>query len=244
MSSDVKGQPNTAFRALGCPGEFNTWTYLTGVLDASDDQEQIYVNGALKGTATDPVPFAANGPLAIGIGQGNGGPINFWADAIANVEVFNSALMSAQVKLLSTGRSSRKETIVSGGSGSVRRAAMYGENDLSSAVLFAGNFINFGYWEELTGGRQLRVEDRIASQANLYRTVLRNLGVDPTDTVVEVGCGIGVGAALALREFNPSTIHGVRLENSAPYSELGFHWQCDEDPAPLLNTFQVVEPIS
>jgi cyclopropane fatty-acyl-phospholipid synthase-like methyltransferase len=101
--------------------------------------------------------------------------------------------------------------IVSGGSGSVRRAAMYGENDLSSKALFAGNFINFGYWEGFADGGQPSVEDRIASQANLYRTVLRSLDVDPTDVVTEVGCGIGVGAALALREFHPHAVHGVDL---------------------------------
>jgi hypothetical protein len=30
----------------------------------------------------------------------------------------------------------------------------------------------------------------------------------------------------------------VGLENSGPYSELGFRWQCDEDPALILNTFK------
>jgi hypothetical protein len=30
---------------------------------------------------------------------------------------------------------------------------------------------------------------------------------------------------------------GVRFEDSAPYSELGFRWTCDEGPAMFLNTF-------
>jgi hypothetical protein len=106
VSSDVQGQPNTPFRALGCGGKLNTWTYLTGVFDASDNQEQIYVNGVLQGTATDPDPFASNHSLVIGAGEGNGGAINHWAGAIANVEVFNTALNSAQVKQLSTEMSS------------------------------------------------------------------------------------------------------------------------------------------
>ncbi|MGH3623825.1 MAG: class I SAM-dependent methyltransferase [Sciscionella sp.] len=98
---------------------------------------------------------------------------------------------------------------MSSNSGSSRRAAMYGENDLSSKELFSGNFINFGYWRDLTPGRHISVDERTESQANLYRTVLRRLEINPTDAVLEVGCGIGVGTALALREFGPSAVWGL-----------------------------------
>jgi cyclopropane fatty-acyl-phospholipid synthase-like methyltransferase len=96
-----------------------------------------------------------------------------------------------------------------GNSGSSLRAVMYGENDLSSTELFSGHFINFGYWKNLTPGERISVEKRTESQANLYRTVLSRLQIDPSDVVLEVGCGIGVGAALALREFDPSAVWGL-----------------------------------
>lgn len=92
--------------------------------------------------------------------------------------------------------------------GSSRRSAMYGENDLSSLPLFSGHYINFGYWYHFTPGI-ITIDERTDSQANLYRTVLRRLTVDPDDVVLEVGCGIAVGTALTLREFNPSAVHGL-----------------------------------
>lgn len=98
-----------------------------------------------------------------------------------------------------------------GDSGTSRRAAMYGENDLSSMSIFSGNYINFGYWQDFTPGRLINVDERTESQANLYRTVLRRLTISPTDVALEVGCGIAVGAALALREFGPNTVYGLDL---------------------------------
>jgi cyclopropane fatty-acyl-phospholipid synthase-like methyltransferase len=98
---------------------------------------------------------------------------------------------------------------VPGNSGSSLRAVMYGEDDLSSTELFSGHFINFGYWTDRTPGQRISVEERTESQANLYRTVLNQLQIDPGDVVLEVGCGIGVGAALALREFEPSAVWGL-----------------------------------
>lgn len=95
-------------------------------------------------------------------------------------------------------------------SGAAGRAAMYGENDLSSMTIFSGNFINFGYWPDVTPGL-ISVEERTESQANLYRTVLHHLMIEPTDIALEVGCGIAVGTALALREFQPQALHGLDL---------------------------------
>ncbi|HEY6423078.1 MAG TPA: methyltransferase domain-containing protein [Pseudonocardiaceae bacterium] len=93
---------------------------------------------------------------------------------------------------------------------SSRVAAMYGEHDLGSMAIFSGNYINFGYWEDFTSG-PISVDERTKSQANLYRTVLRRLTIDPNDVALEVGCGIAVGAALALREFTPRVVHGLDL---------------------------------
>jgi cyclopropane fatty-acyl-phospholipid synthase-like methyltransferase len=87
---------------------------------------------------------------------------------------------------------------------------MYGADDLSSMAIFSGNYINFGYWQVLVPGL-ISIDERTESQANLYRTVLRRLEIDPTDVALEVGCGIAVGTVLALREFRPSVIYGLDL---------------------------------
>jgi hypothetical protein len=99
VTSDTSNAPG--IRALGCGYSYDqTWTSLTGVFDASDDQLRLYVNGSLAGTATDPTPFAADGPLAIGRAQFNGSATDWFPGAMNNVEVFNTALTSAQVQLL------------------------------------------------------------------------------------------------------------------------------------------------
>lgn len=98
---------------------------------------------------------------------------------------------------------------MSGDTGSSLRDAMYGENDLSSLEIFSGHFINFGYWRDLVPGGHISVDQRTESQADLYRTVLNRLNVEPTDVVLEIGCGIGVGAALALREYELGAVHGL-----------------------------------
>lgn len=97
-----------------------------------------------------------------------------------------------------------------GDSGSSRRAAMYGADDLSSMAIFSGNYINFGYWQDFTPGL-ISIDERTESQADLYRTVLRRLEIGPTDVALEVGCGIAVGTALALREFDPGAVYGLDL---------------------------------
>jgi cyclopropane fatty-acyl-phospholipid synthase-like methyltransferase len=94
--------------------------------------------------------------------------------------------------------------------GAARRAVMYGADDLSSMALFSGNFINFGYWQDVTPGL-ISIDERTESQAKLYRTVLRRLEITSTDLALEVGCGIAVGTALALREFTPRAVHGLDL---------------------------------
>ncbi|MCP3805175.1 methyltransferase domain-containing protein [Allokutzneria sp. A3M-2-11 16] len=90
-----------------------------------------------------------------------------------------------------------------------KRAAMYGDVDLGSFELFSGNFINYGYWESVPDGRPITLEERTESQAALYRKVVGGLGVTGSDAVLEVGCGIGVGAALTLREFRPGALVGL-----------------------------------
>ncbi|MGW4802708.1 class I SAM-dependent methyltransferase [Kitasatospora sp. NPDC004272] len=79
----------------------------------------------------------------------------------------------------------------------------YGPDDVSRTPFFAGGFINFGHWQDIDLGRPLDGAARIRSQENLYRCVLDAAlppGA-PVPRVLEVGCGIGMGCALALREY-------------------------------------------
>ncbi|MER6301319.1 class I SAM-dependent methyltransferase [Kitasatospora sp. NPDC001539] len=91
----------------------------------------------------------------------------------------------------------------------VRRT--YGTDDLSQTPGFAGGFINFGDWQgiDLTAPT---TEDRVRSQEQLYRRVLRAFP-EPRESLrlAEVGCGRGLGAALALREFRFAAVTGVDI---------------------------------
>ncbi|MFF4814789.1 class I SAM-dependent methyltransferase [Kitasatospora sp. NPDC001309] len=91
----------------------------------------------------------------------------------------------------------------------VRRT--YGADDLSTAPSFAGGFINFGDWHgiDLTAPS---AEDRVHSQEQLYRRVL-NAFPEPRGQLrlAEVGCGRGLGTALALREFRFASVTGVDI---------------------------------
>jgi Concanavalin A-like lectin/glucanases superfamily len=90
------GPPGIRALSTSAP-ELATWTNLVGVYDASDDQLRLYVNGVLEGTATDSSPFAATGDLAIGRGQFDGEPTDWFNGAANQIEVWNQALTTAQV---------------------------------------------------------------------------------------------------------------------------------------------------
>ncbi|MFF2198091.1 class I SAM-dependent methyltransferase, partial [Streptomyces sp. NPDC058157] len=87
----------------------------------------------------------------------------------------------------------------------------YGPSDLSSVPVFAGGFINFGYWrpEDLDGTPS--VDDRIRSQQDLYRRVLDTAGPLGGGELLEVGCGLGVGCALAVGEYGPARVTGMDI---------------------------------
>ncbi|WP_433855792.1 class I SAM-dependent methyltransferase [Streptomyces kronopolitis] len=92
-----------------------------------------------------------------------------------------------------------------------RVVEVYGALDLSTVPAFAGGFINFGYWADLTGpaDRPLTEADRVRSEQDLYRLVLRTFAPARGRTALEVGCGRGLGCALALREFGLGTVIGL-----------------------------------
>ncbi|MCD0443876.1 methyltransferase domain-containing protein [Glycomyces sp. A-F 0318] len=82
-----------------------------------------------------------------------------------------------------------------------QRDLMYGELDLGSLTIFSGSFINYGYWGDVAPGREITLAERTASQAELYRRVVSRLSMPLGAELLELGSGIGVGAALVAREF-------------------------------------------
>ncbi|WSF37011.1 methyltransferase domain-containing protein [Streptomyces sp. NBC_01351] len=87
----------------------------------------------------------------------------------------------------------------------------YGPADLSSVPVFAGGFINFGYWQAIDLTGPLSVADRVRSQQDLYRHVLGSAAPVEGRRMLEVGCGLGVGCALALWEYAPAHLTGMDI---------------------------------
>uniref|UniRef100_A0AAU2JZH2 Methyltransferase domain-containing protein n=1 Tax=Streptomyces sp. NBC_00049 TaxID=2903617 RepID=A0AAU2JZH2_9ACTN len=86
----------------------------------------------------------------------------------------------------------------------------YGPADLSAVPVFAGGFINFGYWQAVDLESPLSEGDRIRSEQDLYRHVLDS-AAPGGGRAVEIGCGLGLGCALALEEYGPASITGVDI---------------------------------
>ncbi|MCU7826999.1 class I SAM-dependent methyltransferase [Kitasatospora sp. DSM 101779] len=87
----------------------------------------------------------------------------------------------------------------------------YGPADLSRNPVFAGGFINFGHWQAIDLTRPLDESDRIRSQQDLYRQVLRAAAPPDEPEILEVGCGLGVGCALVLGEYGRATVTGMDI---------------------------------
>lgn len=92
-------------------------------------------------------------------------------------------------------------------------ASRYSEDRPEIYEVFPGDFINYGYWEVLDSGQSnnISVADRINSQQELYRKVLSTLNISSGDRLLEVGCGRGAGACLALQEYSPLEVRGIDL---------------------------------
>jgi len=75
---------------------------------------------------------------------------------------------------------------------------MYGDEDLSQHPMFQGGFINFGFWKGIDV--PFDTEKRALSSLQLYNLAFDALLLEPSDSVLEVGCGRGLGLkALAHR---------------------------------------------
>ena len=78
----------------------NSWVHLVGVSDQDAGVLHLYVNGRHVGEAPFSEPLKANGPLAIGRGQFDARPGNFWPGAIASVAMYQTALTADQVSVI------------------------------------------------------------------------------------------------------------------------------------------------
>ncbi|MER8104846.1 methyltransferase domain-containing protein [Kitasatospora sp. NPDC094016] len=87
----------------------------------------------------------------------------------------------------------------------------YGPENLSADPAYAGGFINFGYWHDIDLEQPLTQADRIRSEENVYRQLLETVGPVQGARILEVGCGLGMGCALALREYAPTEVTGLDI---------------------------------
>ncbi|MFC8506724.1 class I SAM-dependent methyltransferase [Streptomyces sp. NPDC057411] len=90
----------------------------------------------------------------------------------------------------------------------------YGPANLSGEPIFAGGFINFGYWRGIDVTAPLSVADRIRSQQDLYRHIWDAVAPMEQLRLLEVGCGLGMGCALALRERRPAEVTGMDIHSA------------------------------
>ncbi|MFG2181640.1 class I SAM-dependent methyltransferase [Streptomyces abikoensis] len=99
----------------------------------------------------------------------------------------------------------------------------YGPADLGKETIFAGGFINFGYWRAIDLAVPLGVPERVRSQEDLYRHVLDSAGPLGDLNVLEVGCGLGMGCALALSEYGPAAVTGMDIHPQQLQRARGAH---------------------
>lgn len=91
-------------------------------------------------------------------------------------------------------------------------AELFDRESADSVELFCpGGFNNLGYWKGINVRGGPTVADRVQSEKSLYRKVLATLEIGTSDRLLEIACGRGRGAALALTEFGPAEVHGVDL---------------------------------
>lgn len=85
---------------------------------------------------------------------------------------------------------------------------MYNEIELAALSLFEGGFINFGYWKNLDISQPISKNVRLTSERNLYRVILDKI-IIKDKTILEVGCGQGVGTQFIFNHYKPIHITGL-----------------------------------
>lgn len=82
------------------------------------------------------------------------------------------------------------------------------EGNWGDLKIFAGSYINFGYWKDIDITKNvLTPDERIQSSRKLYEYTLKKLDYSLTDNIVELGCGRGVGM---LQSFDCKKVQKVQ----------------------------------
>ena len=117
-------EPGHTIRASSTPAtpDPKSWLHLVGVYDQAAEQIRLYVNGAARGEAEFPAnPWRAQGPLTIAAAQSNRTMSDFWPGAVADVQVFPTALGDGNVRALAEhGRPTSPPPLSSTGSSAAR----------------------------------------------------------------------------------------------------------------------------
>ncbi|WP_308314609.1 LamG-like jellyroll fold domain-containing protein [Streptomyces gilvus] len=101
-SSDSSGTPSAYYNAYASAAPaLNTWTHLVGVFDQSTGTMNLYVNGALAGSASNPAPWTGSGPLSIGGAETASGTVsNAVNGSVSNVQTYQRALSASEISSL------------------------------------------------------------------------------------------------------------------------------------------------
>jgi len=76
---------------------------------------------------------------------------------------------------------------------------------------FKGDYINFGYWEDIKLNKTITLEERINSSINLYREIIKYFNITNNTSVVEIGCGRGAGIIDVLSKMQIGQIIGIDI---------------------------------
>jgi len=87
------------------------------------------------------------------------------------------------------------------------------ENCVGTLANFQGGYINFGYWKNipLEDNKLVSVDQRIQSSEHLYQYVADRLHISPEDTLLDIGCGQGVGSLFLANRYNPKKMIGIDI---------------------------------
>jgi len=86
---------------------------------------------------------------------------------------------------------------------------MYGVNNLTEYCMFLGDYINWGYWENIDLSEKISPDKRILASSNLYQLIFKQLSLDSQSHVLEVGFGTGVGLSKLATEYEVASITGI-----------------------------------
>jgi ubiquinone/menaquinone biosynthesis C-methylase UbiE len=87
-------------------------------------------------------------------------------------------------------------------------------NNWGDLEVFAGGYINFGYWKDLDLNKPITLWERKESSYKLYQYVIDALGPIKNKTVLELGCGRGIGALDSFTCLKDTRFIGVDITSA------------------------------